>query len=157
MEFEIAPDCVGVMGSSAGGHLAAHSLVAYEKYESDVSQRPDFGVLCYPVITSEDEFAHKGSMRNLLGENYSNNDLLASMSLETHITPQTPPCFIWHTVEDPAVPVENSMRFASSLRKAAVPFELHLYEEGRHGLGLNAKFGWEKDLLRWLNRFTEGE
>jgi acetyl esterase/lipase len=157
MEFEIAPDCVGVMGSSAGGHLAAHSLVAYEKYESDVSLRPDFGVLCYPVITSEDEFTHKGSMRNLLGENYSNNDLLASMSLETHITPQTPPCFIWHTVEDPAVPVENSMRFASSLRKAAVPFELHLYEEGRHGLGLNAKFGWEKDLLRWLNRFTEGE
>lgn len=148
---------IGVMGSSAGGHLAAHSLVAYDEYESDIALRPDFGVLCYPVIISEGKFAHEGSMRNLLGENYFERSLLTSMSLENRITPATPPCFIWHTVQDPGVPMENSMRFASSLRKADVPFELHLYEKGRHGLGLNAEFAWNEDLVRWLNRFSDGE
>lgn len=156
-EFGLAANTIGVMGSSAGGHLAAHSLVAYDEYESEIALRPDFGVLCYPVIISEGELAHEGSMRNLLGENYFERSLLASMSLENRITPKTPPCFIWHTVQDPGVPMENSMRFASSLRKADVPFELHLYEKGRHGLGLNAEFAWNEDLVRWLNRFSDGE
>lgn len=156
-EFGIAADRIGVMGSSAGGHLAAHTMIAYEECDSDISLRPDFGVLCYPVIVSEGEFAHEGSMRNLLGKSYSDKALVSSMSLDNRITPKTPPCFLWHTVEDPGVPLENSMRFASSLRRESVPFELHIYEKGKHGLGLKAEFAWESDLLRWLTRFSEGE
>ena len=156
-EFGIDENCIGVMGSSAGGHLAALSMVAYKEYESEISLRPDFGVLCYPVIVSQGEFAHAGSMQNLLGKSYSDKALIASMSLDNRVTTTTPPCFLWHTVEDPGVPVENSMRFASSLKKEKVPFELHLYEKGRHGLGLNAKFAWEAELLRWLTRFSAGE
>ena len=152
-EFGIAPDKLGVMGSSAGGHLAAHSMVAYKEYNDEVSLRPDFGILCYPVIQSRGSFAHEGSMRNLLGDCYSNEELLSSMSLDDCVTADTPPAFIWHTVEDAGVPMENSVSFASALRKENIPFELHLYEKGAHGLGLKAEFDWSSDLLRWLKRF----
>ena len=149
-DFNVDPQRIGVMGSSAGGHLAAHTLVAHGQYESAVPLRPAFGILCYPVITMQGEHAHAGCRTNLLGEN-APETLAQSVSCHEHVTVQTPPCFIWHTWEDAAVPVENSLLFASALRKNGVPFELHIYEKGRHGLGLGAEFAWSTDCLRWLN------
>ena len=149
-DFGVDAHKLGVMGSSAGGHLAAHSLVAWDQYESDVSLRPDFGVLCYPVIFASGKYAHHGSMQNLLGESPS-LELLNTVSCEKHVSDKTPPCFIWHTCEDAGVPVENSMAFASALREHGVTFELHLYTKGKHGLGLGSVFRWEIDCLRWIN------
>jgi len=148
-EFGVDPTKLGVMGSSAGGHLTAHALVAWPQYESAVSLRPDFGILCYPVIASQGPFAHKGSMGNLAGPD-APVELLDTLSCEKQVTEDTPPCFIWHTGEDAGVPLENSMMFASALRQCGVPFELHLYHKGRHGLGLGAPFDWGRECLRWL-------
>jgi len=148
-DFGLDPHRIGVMGSSAGGHLAAHSLIAWSQYENVISLRPDFGVLCYPVTTSSGEFCHQGSMTNLLGDNPP-PALVDEVSCEKHVTRDTPPCFIWHTAEDQSVPVENSMMFAAALRREGVPFELHVYAKGGHGLGLRAAFPWAEDCLRWL-------
>ena len=148
-EFGVDPQRLGIMGSSAGGHLAAHTLVAWNQYPSEVSLRPDFGILCYPVIASSGVHAHEGSMHNLAGEPAS-DALLEELSCEKHVSSETPACFIWHTEEDDGVPVENSLLFASALRKHGVAFELHVYEKGRHGLGLGAAFPWEADCLRWM-------
>jgi len=137
------------MGSSAGGHLAAHALVGWPQYASAVSLRPDFGILCYPVIFSDGLYAHKGTMRNLAGENIS-AEQLEELSCERHVTADTPPCFLWHTGEDAAVPLENSLAFATALRRNKVPFELHVYNQGRHGLGLGAPFDWGGECLRWI-------
>lgn len=148
--------CIGIMGSSAGGHLAAHVTVRNDSgnpASSDPvehhSSRPDAAVLCYPVITMVAETAHGGSRKNLLGENPS-TELCRDVSPECHVTTSTPPCFVWHTVEDPAVPVENSLDFAMALRRAGVAFELHLYEKGRHGLGLADGHPWTIECARWL-------
>ncbi len=149
-EFGVDPRKIGVMGSSAGGHLTAHALVGWPQYASDVSLRPDFGILCYPVILSDGPYAHKGSMRNLAGENAS-PELLDELSCERHVTADTPPCFIWHTGEDAGVPLENSLAFAAALRQKKVPFELHVYNKGRHGLGLGAPFDWGRECLRWIS------
>lgn len=153
-EYAVNPDRIGIMGSSAGGHLAAHTLVSWDKYKSSISLRPDFGVLCYPVITSRGVHVNSGSIRNLTGED-TPEALLDEVSCEKHVTPETPPCFIWHTGEDACVPMENSMLFASELRRHGVAFELHLYEEGRHGLGLATTFQWEADCLRWIKETTQ--
>lgn len=152
-EFGVDPQKIGVMGSSAGGHLAAHALVAWSEYEGEVSLRPDFGVLCYPVICSRPPHAHAGSMRNLAGDD-AGDSLLDSLACEKRVKRTTPPCFIWHTGDDGAVPVENSMLFAAALRAQQVPFELHIYERGRHGLGLGAPFSWGVDCLRWIAERT---
>lgn len=148
-QFGLNPSRIGVMGSSAGGHLTAHVLVAWDSYINPVPLRPDFGVLCYPVISSTGPFTHKGSFTNLLGPD-PDPALLESLSCENRVTPTTPPCFLWHTGEDPGVPVENSLTFASALRRNRVPFELHVYARGRHGLGLNAPFPWGEACLRWM-------
>jgi len=153
-EYGIDPHRLGIMGSSAGGHLAAHTLVAWDQYASDISLRPDFGILCYPVITSTGSHAHEGSMRNLAGDAAS-DALLDELSCERHVSAETPPCFIWHTAEDSCVPVENSMLFASALRKHRVPFELHVYTKGRHGLGLETELPWEVDCLRWITETAQ--
>ena len=145
-EWGVDPQRIGLMGSSAGGHLAAHTLVATA---DDAARRPDFGVLCYPVITMRGPHAHAESRANLLGD-APTDAALAEASCELHVTAQTPPCFIWHTVEDAAVPVENSLLFAQALRRHAVPFELHLYERGAHGLGLDTELAWAADCQRWL-------
>jgi len=153
------PARVGIIGSSAGGHLASTLLTHFEAGQPDAtdpiereSSRPDLGILCYPVI-SLGEFAHGGSRKNLLGETPS-AELLHLLSNETQVTAVTPPCFLWHTVEDKVVPVENSLLFASALRRAGVPFALHIYEKGGHGLGLpehgkNAP-PWDADCAHWL-------
>jgi dipeptidyl aminopeptidase/acylaminoacyl peptidase len=101
------------------------------------------------------EFTHAGSKQNLLGKTPS-ADLVRELSSELQVTKETPPCFIWHTWEDSGVKVENAMLFASALRKAAVPFDLHIYQKGRHGIGLNDKepftnaHPWSRDLVFWL-------
>lgn len=153
-ELGIAPDRIGVMGSSAGGHLAAHTLVGWQPYKKSISLRPDFGILCYPVILSDGPYAHKGSMLNLAGEDAS-GDVLTSLSCDRHVTADTPPCFLWHTGADAAVPVENSLAFAKALRNHHVPFELHIYNRGRHGLGLGAPFDWGTECLRWIKETVE--
>jgi len=152
-DFSVNPGRVGIMGSSAGGHLAAHTLVAWGQYESDVPLRPDFGILCYPVIVSQGPHAHRGSIINLAG-NDASPELLEDLSHEKHVTSRTPPCFIWHTWEDSGVPVENSLIFASALKKHGIPFELHIYQKGGHGMGLNAPFNWGAECLRWMSGIT---
>ena len=153
------PARIGIIGSSAGGHLASTLLTHFDAGApgSDdpierESSRPDLGILCYPVITMG-EFTHRGSKERLLGENPP-DDLVRLLSNELQVTPRTPPTFIWHTAEDGAVPVENALLFASALRKAGVPFALHVYEKGAHGIGLpSAGKGapaWDEACLFWL-------
>ncbi|WP_256757034.1 alpha/beta hydrolase [Cohnella sp. WQ 127256] len=141
-ELGINAGKIGVLGFSAGGHLTASIGTHYDSGNPEAvdpidrqSCRPDAIVPCYPVITLKPPFYHGGSAMNLLGEN-PDPDLLESLCLENQVTPDTPPTFIWHTADDAAVPVENALLLASALRKNNVPFDLHVYETGRHGLGL---------------------
>ena len=142
-EWRVNPDRIAVCGFSAGGHLTASLGVHYEMDvlntgDDDldaVSARPDALILGYPVITSGDEFGHRGCFDNLLGPDAA-PEMLHTMSLEHQVTPETPPAFLWHTAEDGGVPVENSLLFAMALHKHGVPFEVHVYPHGRHGLGL---------------------
>lgn len=152
---------MGVIGSSAGGHLASTLLTHFDSGDAASadaiereSSRPDLGILCYPVV-SLGEFTHPGSKTNLLGENPP-ADLVRFLSNELQVTKDTPPCFVWHTADDPVVPVENSLLFAAALRRSGVPFDLHVYEHGRHGLGLPTSGEtvppWDADLLFWLRQ-----
>lgn len=153
-EFGIDPNKIGVIGASAGGHLAAHTTVAWRDYESDVPLRPDFSILCYPVIYMHGQFTNGGSVKNLLGENPS-AEALENTNVVERVDAETPPCFIWHTVGDKAVPVENSLGFATALRVHDVPFELHIYQRGRHGIARKAGLNWDQDCLRWLRDFAD--
>jgi acetyl esterase/lipase len=162
-EWKVDPRRVGIMGSSAGGHLVSTLLTHFDdgKPQSEdpverQSSRPDLGILCYPVISLTTEFTHKGSRQNLLGKDPS-PELMREVSSELQVTTNTPPCFLWHTWEDSGVPVENSLMFASALRKAGVPFDLHVYEKGAHGLGLGTsewnpekRHPWTLDCAFWL-------
>jgi acetyl esterase/lipase len=152
---------IGIMGSSAGGHLASTLLTHFDSGKPEAedpvereSCRPDLGILCYPVITMGRN-THAGSKRNLLGDD-SSPELVKLLSNELQVTAQTPPTFLWHTAEDTVVPVENSMDFAAALHKAGVPFALHVFEKGRHGLGLTDKppfqntHPWAGACLFWL-------
>ena len=141
VEWNVAPDRIAVCGFSAGGHLAASAGVHFIPGKSKaadpverVSSRPDAMILCYPVLSSG-TFAHRGSFLNLLGDPPP-ADLLEKMSLELQVSAQTPPTFLWHTSDDAGVPVENSLLFSMALRKHKIPFELHVYPQGNHGLGL---------------------
>ncbi|WP_199620695.1 alpha/beta hydrolase [Paenibacillus alkalitolerans] len=140
-EWNIDPDKIGILGFSAGGHLASTASTHFDYGNAAaadpidrMSSRPDAAILCYPVI-SFGEHRHHGSMVNLIGENPP-DELRNGLSNELQITPGTPPTFLWHTADDGAVPVENSLMYASSLRRNGVPFELHIFPKGRHGLGL---------------------
>lgn len=142
-EWGIDPSRVGVLGFSAGGHLASTLGTHYDSGNHSsidpverFSSRPDLMILCYPVI-SFTEHRHLGSIRNLLGPEPP-EDLLLSLSNERQVTQDTPPTFLWHTANDPGVPVENSLMFAKALSANEIPFELHVYPSGRHGLGLAA-------------------
>ena len=140
-EWKIDPKRVGILGFSAGGHLAASATTIFDDGKPDAADpidrqscRPDAAILCYPVITFGD-FRHNGSMVNLLGPAPASK-LRQEMSLETRVTRETPPTFLWHTSDDGAVPVENSLLFAMALRKNKVPFALHVFPRGPHGIGL---------------------
>lgn len=142
-EWHVNPEQVVVLGCSAGGHLAASLGVFWKETflakalelggEEQRLLRPDGMILCYPVITAG-EYAHRGSIQNLLGER--EQELSAKMSLEDQVDADTPPAFIWHTYTDGAVPVENSLLFVGALRRAGVPAEFHMYPCGGHGLAL---------------------
>jgi acetyl esterase/lipase len=165
-EWKIDPKRVGIMGSSAGGHLASTAVTHFDAGKPDASDpveressRPDLGILCYPVITMG-EYTHQGSKENLLGKNPS-PELVRLLSNELQVTKDTPPCFVWHTFEDTVVPVENSIQFGSAFRKAGVPFELHVYERGPHGIGLGGPEGhrhpWTYDCAHWLKERKFGK
>jgi acetyl esterase/lipase len=161
-EWKFDPKQIGIIGSSAGGHLASTLLTHFDAGDANapdpidrLSSRPDLGVLCYPVITMG-EMTHHGSRDNLLGPNPS-PQLIDELSNERHVTKDTPPCFIFATDEDAAVPVENSLEFAAALRRAGVHFELHIYQHGEHGLALGSHtydpsqwHPWTKECRRWL-------
>jgi acetyl esterase/lipase len=159
-EWHIAPDRIGILGFSAGGHLASSASTHFDAGKSDaadaidrVSSRPDFAVLGYPVISLVEPFAHQGSKRNLLGE-HPDDALARSLSSETQVTERTPPTFIYHTNADSVVPVENAVAYFLALRKAGVPAEMHVFKDGAHGSGLgtpNAALAeWPRLLANWL-------
>jgi acetyl esterase/lipase len=148
-EFRIAPDRIGIWGFSAGGHLAAS---ASTKFDSP-GTRPDFTILAYPVISFTADYTHKGSRTHLVGEG-AESQLVESLSLEKQVTAKTPPAFLFHTDADTGVPPENSVAYYLALRKAGVPAEMHIYLEGRHGVGLAPKdpvlSTWSGRLLDWM-------
>jgi len=159
-EFGILPDRVGMMGFSAGGHLASTAGTHFDSGKADatdaidrVGSRPDFLILGYPVISTDPAIAHAGSVKNLLGDN-PDPKLLEDLSNDLRVTPQTPPTFIFHTNADTAVPAENSVRFYLALRKAKVPAEMHIFENGPQGVGLSmddpALSLWPALLTNWL-------
>jgi acetyl esterase/lipase len=156
------PNKIGVMGSSAGGHLASTALTHFDDGNPSaadpidrMSSRPDLGILCYPVITMGPD-THEGSKRNLLGDN-PDPVLVELLSNEKQVRDDTPPTFIFHTFEDATVKVENAMEFAAALRRHGVPFALHIYTKGAHGMGLGtaqwdpaSRHEWTRECALWL-------
>ena len=167
-EWHIAPNRIGIMGFSARGHLAATASTRFDSGKPDASDdvdrassRPDFSILCYPVISLTEAWTHKGSKLNLLGENPS-PELAKTLSMENAVTARTPPTFIFLTNADTSVPAENSVYYYLALRKAGVSAEMHIFEDGPHGVGLAmydpALSEWPKLLDNWLrmNGFIKG-
>jgi acetyl esterase/lipase len=157
-EWKIDPARVGILGFSAGGHLASTAGTHFDKGEPDakdpidrLSCRPDFMVLVYPVITLVGPSAHGGSRNNLLGKN-PDAKLVESLCNEKQVTADTPPAFLTHTKEDKGVPAENSIMFYEACKKAGVEAEIRLYEKGNHGLGLGPK---NLEFSQWPERCAE--
>lgn len=158
-ELGYSPDKIGVMGSSAGGHLAAMCAVHYDKGipgkdEKEIfSARPDFSIHAYPVISGVSNKSHKASFINLFKTQKPEQKDLMETSAELHVNKTTPPAFLWHTFADTLVPMENSLLYAKALRENDIPFELHIYPLGSHGLGTGgiARHPWTKDCCLWLS------
>jgi len=160
-QWNINPDQIGVMGFSAGGHLASTLGTHFDDPEADVdhelseiSARPDFMVLVYPVVSMADGIANVGSKRNLLGESPS-QELQDNYSNELQVSEHTPPTFLVHSSDDEAVPVDNSIRFYQALLKNGISCEMHLYPHGGHGYSLALDDGhlkyWPDLLAEWLD------
>lgn len=158
-EWGIDENKIAVMGSSAGGHLAGMLATCYmdAPIEGDelckVSARPNLAILCYPVITSG-FYTHEGSMKNIIGD-CPTMEMLKKVSVDKCVTCDTPPMLIWHTCDDEAVPMQNSLLLAQSLREKGVPVTLHIYEHGHHGLGLAKGTeceSWSGLMLEWLKK-----
>lgn len=147
----VLPHQLAVCGFSAGGHLAASTgIMTGDNVNADAGDaadaqkmRPDALILCYPVISFTDH-PHEGSGRNLLGDRF--DDLKERFSLEKRVTPQTPPVFLWHTAEDAVVPCENSVQMAMALRRENLPFSLHIFPHGPHGMLLGEG---TPDIVQW--------
>jgi acetyl esterase/lipase len=174
-KWKLDPHRIGIIGFSAGGHLASTAATHFDAGKADADDpieragsRPDRAILVYPVIALATPHGHSGSLRNLLGDNPP-RELVENLSNERQVTSDTPPTFLAHTNADTGVPAENSLLFALALRKAGVPVELHLFERGQHGLGMGGgtskfkvppepSFGaWPKLCETWLKnqRFLE--
>jgi acetyl esterase/lipase len=159
-QWKIDPQRIGVMGFSAGGHLASTAATHLDAGKADAPDkidragcRPDFAILCYPVVTLGSEYTHQGSQKNLLGEQPESR-LIEDLSNEKQVGKDSPPTFLFHTNEDNSVLPENSVKFYLALRKQGVPAELHIYEKGKHGIGLGAGIEgtstWPDRLRDWL-------
>jgi acetyl esterase/lipase len=139
-EYGIDPDKIGIIGFSAGGHLAStvstHFSKPAIKVEEKINLRPFFSILIYPVITMNKELTHGGSRKNLLGDN-PDEQLVAEYSNELNVTPNTPPTFIVHAADDKTVPVQNSINYYQSLLKNNVPAAIHIFEKGGHGFSMH--------------------
>jgi acetyl esterase/lipase len=159
-DYGIDPQRIGIWGFSAGGHLASTAGTHFDAGKPDSadlidrqSSRPDFMILAYPVITFHETFPHRGSRDYLLGKN-PDPALIDLLSNEDHVTKDTPPTFLFHTSDDPVVPVQNSIFFYLALQKAQVPAEMHIYQHGPHGVGLAKGLPelstWPTLLANWL-------
>ena len=162
--YGITANNIGVMGFSAGGHLAAtigtHFTVSIIENKENTSLKPDFLVLGYPVISFMDSLAHMGSRDNMLGKNPSEEKRIL-YSNELQVTPHTPPTFLIHAADDKTVKVDNSLLFFMALQRNEVPSELHIFQKGGHGFGLNNKAepnDWLDNLYAWMraNNFIKG-
>jgi acetyl esterase/lipase len=160
LEWGVDPERVGVLGFSAGGHLASSAATLFDDGDPGAEDpidtfgsRPDFAVLCYPVITFVGPGVHEGSRKNLLGPE-PEPALVWKLSTEQQVTPRTPPTFLFHTGDDAAVPVQNSIGFYEAMQRAGVPGELHVFAHGRHGVGLApddpALSRWPDLCARWM-------
>jgi acetyl esterase/lipase len=161
-EWKVDPNRVGIMGSSAGGHVSSTLMTHFDAGNTNAtdliereSSRPNIAVLCYPVV-SMGKFAHPGSKHLLLGTNPP-AALVEETSAELQVKKDTPPCFIWSTDEDKTVPIENTLQLADALRAEGVPYELHVYQHGPHGQGLGSHeynpskwLPWVSECSRWL-------
>ena len=161
-EWKINPGRIGVMGFSAGGHLASTLSTHYSEkvYEAKdtTSARPDFSLLIYPVITFDSSFTHAGSRKNLIGDNPS-KDVVRSFSNELMINKNTPPAFLVHAADDKVVPVKNSLVYFENLVKNNIPAEIHVFQKGGHGFGMAVNKGtessWPDLCLRWLKEILK--
>jgi len=162
-DYGIDLNRVGIMGFSAGGHLASAAATHFDlglgngNAIDNMSSRPDFAILAYPVISFDDAVTHKGSRNNLIGAN-ADAKLIEHYSNEKQVTKATPPVFIFHTSADTAVVPENATRFYVACKKAGVPVEMHIYEKGRHGVGLGRDPRWtggEKSVATWPDRLAD--
>ena len=156
-DFGIDPVKIGIMGFSAGGHLASTASTHFQKQEmsdSKTSSRPDFTILAYPVVSFDPKIYHQGSAEALLGKNASPEKVIL-YSNEKQVNKDTPPCFLVHSTDDEAVPVENSIAYMLACKQYKVPVELHIYPKGGHGYGMNNKTTddeWMERLKNWLAR-----
>jgi acetyl esterase/lipase len=152
-QWQLDPARIGAIGFSAGGHLAAtlatHFDKSYVDNPDDVSLRPDFLILVYPVISMDAKITHMDSRKALLGPNPSDAQVKL-FSNELQVTPQTPPTLILHAADDKLVDVDNAVVFFEALRKAKVPVETHLFEKGEHGFYLMPRDRWQSAIVDWL-------
>lgn len=159
-KFNIHPEKIGILGFSAGGHLAStvgtqfdFGVTGSKDPVAQVSSKPNFMVLVYPVITLENDYGHAGSRKNLLGDNPT-PELIQQLSNHKQVVPYIPPTFLVHTLDDTVVPVENSMLFFSAMRHVGVPGALHIFQKGKHGFGLGANdpvlSKWPELCIDWI-------
>jgi acetyl esterase/lipase len=158
--FGIDQNKVGIMGFSAGGHLASTASTHFNEPSIELLKttnlRPDFQILIYPVISFQNEFGHLGSRDNLLGKDASKSQV-DKFSNELHVTQNTPPAFLVHAGDDQVVAIENSLRYYQALNKSKVKAELHVYPSGGHGFGMNnptTRDQWTESLRNWLEVIT---
>ncbi|MBR6807442.1 MAG: alpha/beta hydrolase [Clostridia bacterium] len=153
-KYNIDPEKIAVLGFSAGGHLATMGVTQYDRGLDDgdevdrTSCRPDAGILCYPVVTLESDYTHRGSRNNLLDgiEEPLYSELIHKLSGQNAVTEDTPPIFLYHNADDECVPVENSINMATALSAKKIPFEFHVFEKGEHGGGL---YDWLEGTRQW--------